>query len=224
MKNLILFDIDGTLIDSPKTENRFSAAIKRLHELEVEITKDYRGFTDQLILMAVLEDEGWSDDQIQRALPELVRELDQVHEETFQKGSIKVLPGVRELLYELRNRDVDLGLVTGNLESVAKRKLEDVELYSYFSVGGFGSDPHSTRAELIQIAIRKAGFKKSIDKVYVVGDTPRDIVAAQEAGITHSVGVANGYRGLEELVEAGAEVVLENFLNTDEVISKLKLS
>ena len=222
MKKLILFDIDGTLIDSSRND-RFAQAINNLHKLGVQINKDYRGSTDQLILMALLKDEGWDDQQIAIAMPELVKELDRIHEQSFQKGSIKILPGVHELLRALAKHNVGLGLITGNLESVARRKLQDIKIYSFFSVGGFGSDPHTTRAELIDLAVQRARFKNRKDDVYIIGDTPRDILAAKEAGIVNSVGVANGYRETQELANAGAKLVFEDFTNIPEVISKLNL-
>jgi phosphoglycolate phosphatase-like HAD superfamily hydrolase len=222
VKHLYLFDIDGTLIESPSL-NRFVQAIKNLYGLNIVIKKDYRGFTDRLILMALLKEEGWPDDKIEQALPDLIQELDRVHEELFLQGSVVILPGVRELLTELKVRDEAIGLITGNLEATAKRKLEDVELFSYFSIGGFGSDPHATRADLVKIAIERAGFSNNTESVYVLGDAPMDMWAANEAGVTNSIGVANGYREIQELVDAGAKVTFESLKDTSDVLSALGL-
>lgn len=222
MKKLILFDIDGTLIDSPR-DNRFVEAINKLHKLDIEIEKSYRGFTDQLILIDLLKNVGWSDEQIGIAMPKLLKELDRLHEFSFQKGSIKLFPGVKELLSSLKERRIKLGLITGNLKNTAGRKLEDAKIYAYFSVGGFGSDSHTSRSELIEIAVKRAGYQNHKDDVYVVGDTPLDVLAAKEAGIVNIVGVTHGYRETQELMEVGAKVVLEDFKDTSEVLSKLDL-
>jgi phosphoglycolate phosphatase len=222
VKHLFLFDIDGTLIESPSL-NRFVQAIKNLYGLNIVIKKDYRGFTDRLILIALLQEEGWSDDKIERALPDLIQELDRVHEELFLQGSVTVLPGVRELLVELKTRGETLGLITGNLEATAKRKLEDVKLFSYFSTGGFGSDPHVTRADLVKIAIERAGFSSNTEGVYVLGDAPMDMWAANEAGVANSIGITNGYREAQELVDAGAKVTFESLQDTFNVLSMLGL-
>jgi len=133
------------------------------------------------------------------------------------------LPGVSDLLEALEKRGATLGLITGNLKSVSEVKLGDVDIWHYFTVGGFGNDPHVTRGDLVKVAVDKAGFSESLDDVCVVGDTPRDIAAAQEAGIKHTVGVSNGYKDIQELIDAGAEVVLEDFRNTAFVLSKLSL-
>ncbi len=94
-----------------------------------------------------------------------------------------------------------LGLATGNLESGARIKLQRAELDSYFSFGGYGSDAEN-RTELIQVAIQRAeqhvGGEVPLDIVYVIGDTPRDIKHAKEAGVK-TVAVATGKSDLDEL-------------------------
>jgi len=228
MKKLMLFDIDRTLVTELGGDklnlDKYIGTLKNLHDLDVEINLDVQGLTDKIILGALLEEAGWTDQQIETSMPQLLEELERVHKRSFRKGSMKLLPGVSELLEALTQKGVALGLVTGNVESVAKRKLEDVAIWQYFSAGGgFGDDPHTKRTDLIDVAIGKAGFNNARDNVYVVGDTPRDIAAAQEAGIRHTVGVANGFRKTQELAAAGADIVFEDFKNTEAVLARLGL-
>ena len=59
MTELLLFVIDGTLIKTNSGgTNRFTGAIKNIHELAVEIKKNYQGSTDRLIMIDLLQDEG----------------------------------------------------------------------------------------------------------------------------------------------------------------------
>jgi phosphoglycolate phosphatase len=220
MGKLFLFDVDRTLVEGPEN-NRYSEAIKNLHKLDAEINFDPEGMTDKLILEALLEQQGWTDDQIQASIAKLIDEIHKVYKRSFKTGSVRLLPGVRELLEQLQKRRITLGLITGNAENVAEIKLGDAGIWHYFSVGGYGNDPHVTRGDLVTVAISKAGFKNNMDNVYVVGDTPRDIFAAKEARVKHTVGVANGYRKTQELIDAGAEIVIEDFKNTKDTLSKL---
>lgn len=222
MEKLILFDIDRTLVEGPP-HDRFTRAINNLHDLGAELTMnllDLSGLTDKMIMEAILEREGWTEEQVQESMPELLEEVDNVHAHVFKKGSIKELPGVRELLDALASRGAALGLVTGNLETIAERKLNDVDLWEYFPFGGFGNDPHVTRGDLVMAAIEKSGFTGYAKDIYVVGDTVRDVAAAHEAGITNSVAVSNGYRPVQELIDGGAKIVLKDFKNTEEVLFK----
>ncbi|HEY4963783.1 MAG TPA: haloacid dehalogenase-like hydrolase [Candidatus Saccharimonadales bacterium] len=222
MKKLLLFDIDGTLLKG-LGDDRYSRAISKVHGLDITSNKDIRGSTDYLILAGLLEGEGWGDKQIEVAMPKLLKELDQVHKETFKADNMKLLPGVVALLEALEGKTA-LGLVTGNLETIAERKLTALGVWSYFAVGGFGSDPHVVRADLVKAAIKKAGYQDSVDLVFVIGDTPNDIVAATVAGVKNSVGVANGFRDTKELEEAGAKIVFVDFKDTKAVLKKLGIN
>jgi dCMP deaminase len=221
-RKLVLFNIGGTLIEGT-IHNREAQAVNNVHEISVEIKEDFRGYSDKIVLAALLRNEGWAEDQIKGAMPDLLRELDQVHKRSFREGSIKIMPGVLALLNTLKEHDVLLGLTTANLKTIARRKLEAVGLYSYFSVGGFGDDPHTTRADLIRLAIQRAGFEDAKDQVYIIGDTQRDIFAANEAGIVHSIGVSNG-DDIQPFYDAGAEAAFESFTNTANVLAKLGIS
>ena len=155
-------------------------------------------------------------------MPKLLDELDKVHQETFSVDNMKLLPGVNELLVALRGKVV-MGLITGNLKTIAERKLTALGIWKYFTVGGFGSDKHSKRSDLVKTAINRADYNDHIENVYVIGDTPKDIIAATEAGVINSVGVANGFRSVDELINAGAKIVLPDFKNTQKALSKLSV-
>lgn len=223
---LFLFDIDGTLtagahdktLSAGFTEDRFIRAIRNVLGLEAKRDRDFRGLTDYLILKEMLKDLGWNDQQIGPAIPKLIAELNKIHVQRFRADLIRVLPGVSDLLAALTERGHTLGLVTGNLEMFAKLKLEALGIWSFFSVGGFGSDPHTTRADLVRLAIQRAGFEGRYDEVYLIGDTAKDIEAATEAGVKNSVGVVNGFRDPSELENAGARIVLEDFTDTAQVL------
>ena len=134
--------------------------------------------------------------------------------------SERVLPGVVELLEALAGRpdEFRLSLVTGNLEPVARLKLERAGLGRYFAAGqgGFASD-HASRAELPRIARERAGGW-SRERTVVIGDTPRDIACARADGVRVAA-VATGPYAIEALADADAVVddarallpVLEDF-------------
>lgn len=220
MKKLLLFDVDNTLITSVH-DNRFERAIRNLHGLETKLEGDFQGYTDYLILAALLKSEGWSEAQIEETMPNLFTELDSVHASTFKPDNIKVLPGVENFLKTLKAKGYLLGLITGNLEIIAERKLAAVDLWKFFELGGYGSDKHATRADLVSIATNRAGYSDKLEDVYAFGDTARDIQAARDAGIENSVGVTNGFRDKQELINAKAKFVFEDFVNVGQLLAEL---
>ena len=137
--------------------------------------------------------------------------------------SERVLPGIVELLDALAARpgEFRLSLVTGNLEPVARLKLDRAGLGRFFAAGqgGFASD-HASRAELPRIARERAGDWPR-ERTVVIGDTPRDIACARADGVRVAA-VATGPFAIEALADADAVVdnarallpVLEDFANT----------
>ena len=222
MKKLLLFDIDGTLLHSPMND-RFTRAILNLYGIQTEANEDYNGLTDPLIMRRILSVAHWDEQRIDEALPGLMKEAERVYIHNLQKGSVKLIPGVRELLDRLTALPVVLGLATGNLQPVAQVKLHDVGIEDYFTVGGYGSDPHTERSQIVTVAMERAGYQNEKELVYLIGDTERDIAAAQQAGVANSVGVMNDGRTEADFVQAGAKIIIKDYLDTNLVLEKLGL-
>ncbi len=224
MAKLFLFDIDGTLVQS-SPHTAFIDSIKKLHGITIEDNHaSYSGLTDKIILELMLEAQGWDSSKIKLHLPALLEEFERAHDGLFKKGSIRLLPGVKKLLVALQKRNASVGLITGNLESRAKKKLQDAGVWHYFKFGGYGSDPHDKRSDLVLIAVKKADFDIKDPNIYVVGDTPRDIEAAADAGVKNKIGVATGTSSIRELQAAGADVVFEDFADTSKVLRAFGLT
>ena len=138
-----------------------------------------------------------------------------------------LMPGVRELLDALAPRDeVFLALLTGNYEAGARLKLEYFDLWKYFSCGAFGDDaPH--RNVLVPRALARVavcgGPSFAATDAIVIGDTPLDVGCAAHAG-ARSLAVATGSHSVEELRAAGADDVLSDLGNTDEVLRVLRIA
>jgi len=209
MNYIFLFDIDGTLIWSGGAGVR---ALDLAFQEVLGISDGMQGIvcdgkTDPAIVREVLTERKLaSRENIQRLID---RYVGYPPAEVAAAENYQVLPGVRQTLELLQARpDVVIGLATGNVEAGARAKLERADLYRYFPVGGFGSDSED-RAELVRIGIRRArellGDPRA--KALVIGDTPRDVKAAQAAS-AESVAVATGHLDQGELAAAGADLVL----------------
>jgi phosphoglycolate phosphatase-like HAD superfamily hydrolase len=119
----------------------------------------------------------------------------------------RLAPGIVELLEALaaRSREFSLSLVTGNLEPVARLKLDRAGIGHHFpgGQGGFGSD-HHRRSELPPIArARMSSPPWPRERTVVIGDTPRDIACARADGVRVAA-VATGPFAVEALAEADA--------------------
>jgi len=221
MNKLVLFDIDKTLISGNRSHiAAFSEAFKRVYGLDADIAIiNHHGMTDQQIIIEVLKKKGLGESEIKSKLENCMKAMVESFNEIISSDEIIILAGVRELLRKLDENNILMGLVTGNLELIARGKLKKVGLNNYFKIGGFGSDDKN-RTNLVNLAIKRAeenaGFTFN-NNVFLFGDTPRDIEAAQEAGVK-TIGVATGIYSEEQLKDAGADFVLGNLKDAKKVL------
>ena len=96
-----------------------------------------------------------------------------------------------------------------------------MDIWRYFSVGGYGDDPHEKRSDLIRLACQRADFQTDDPGVYVIGDTWRDIKAAVEAGVINRVGLIGLRHPRKEFEESGATIILSDFVETKKVLQAL---
>ena len=207
------FDVDRTLITSPKGPSmaRFEDAIQAVHKIRVKINlAEVDGSTDGLIMRMYLEKNGIRNYKLKECFEAMLASF----KRTLPDREYVLLPGVRELLEELRQRGIAIGLVTGNMERIARIKMEKVGIGEFFSIGGFGDAQHDSRHELVGIAIKDVSLKFRVtpkkENVFLFGDTARDIEAARKAGV-RCVGTATGIFTVKSLMESGAHLAVENF-------------
>jgi phosphoglycolate phosphatase len=220
---LMLFDIDGTLVQGAECHYKaYIEGVKKFYGMEDYVhSVNAAGKSDKLILQEILTLGGLTTAEIQKDFQNCLDFMADYYLKNVQCEDIHVFEGTVELLEELQRKNVLLGLVTGNLEPIAHAKLGRAGLDSYFSFGGFGSD-NADRSLMVKKALNIAknqfGFKG--DKIFVVGDTPRDVEAAQAYNLK-TIAVATGMYSVKELVDCGADYVVENFKNTDKIMEIL---
>lgn len=224
MKYLASFDIDNTLIQSSSGHvASLILAIKDVYGLDTSIDViNHHGMTDPEIIIRIVEKYDVDDQFIQSRLKECMDHMQLQYARIVQSENIVILEGVSDLLTKLDQKGFVLGLVTGNLETIARAKLKKIGLNEFFKFGGFGSD-HVSRTELVKIAIRRAGKLFDLDdtrRIFHFGDAPQDMRAAREAGVT-PIGVTTGVFSADELEAAGAFKVIPNFSDTDQIIQIL---
>jgi phosphoglycolate phosphatase len=210
---LVLFDIDGTLIDTAGAGARswtwaFEHALQRPG---VDIGKySSAGMTDPVVARKTFSEVMGREPKGEELARLMAAYLSVLPDYVTASEGYRVLPGVQELLERLHDAGVLLGLTTGALEAGAHAKLGRAKLNHYFLAGGYGSDSDD-RVELTTIAVKRGErlLGRPLDGrlVAVVGDTPLDISAAQGAGVV-SIGVASGKYDLDELRAANPDYAL----------------
>jgi len=210
----ILFDIDGTLIDSGGAgADSWRLAFDDLYGIPADIGKfTDTGMTDPAVGRQTFEGALHREPERKEFTKLMERRLHYLHQTVEESKGYRVLPGVNELLPELIEEGYLLGIVTGNLEAAAHIKLHRAELNRFFSFGGYGSDS-TDRGELTKIALKRAslvyGEELEPEQAFSVGDTPLDVTGAHAAGI-ECVGVGSHHFSADQLREGGADYVIDS--------------
>jgi HAD superfamily hydrolase (TIGR01509 family) len=196
----LLFDLDGTLIDSVYQHVLAWQEALTGFGIELSVWKIHRriGMSGGLFVTALLRETGGSLSSAQ------IRELNLAHAAAYgrRRDTVRVLPGARELLATLTRLDVTWAIATSGLALAARPALAmlglpaDAPLVTRDQVRHAKPDP-----DLFLAAAARVGVE--IGHAVVVGDSIWDLLAARRVGAL-GVGLLSGGYGREELERAGA--------------------
>lgn len=226
--HVVLFDVDGTLISNSAAtgdeRQRFLKSIYAIVGFEPSVVPSrFAGMVDPQICRILLAETGLDDEKVEYFLPKVLTRMSEIYRDMEKRPVLN--EGVEGLLRILAgSKDHIIGVLTGNLSAVAKEKLRITGIVSYFAEG-FYADNYFDRNRLLEDAVRKCvvNYKLSDRKdVLVVGDTPRDVSAANAAKAT-SIGIASGVFSMEELSQANATWVFSNLKPSRELLRALGL-
>lgn len=210
---VVLFDIDGTLVDCGGAGRRSMelAFEQELGRRDACAGIAFGGMTDRAILRAgllAIEVEP-SDARIDAMIARYLRVL---AEELPRWPSFRVLEGAAALVARCRERGLAVGLGTGNVRAGAEVKLGRAQLWDRFDFGGFGCDAEA-RDRLLEVGrargARSRGWDPARCPTAIVGDTPKDVAAAHAIG-ARCLAVTTGRYDRAALEAAGADVVVDS--------------
>jgi phosphoglycolate phosphatase len=212
-KHLVLFDIDGTLLVS----NGAGRAATRAAMLEVfgtQGTLDTHHFGGRTDWSSLVEMLGWPPDEIGRRMADYEAAAGYHMQAALADYTLAPCAGAMEAVSALRQRDDTLlGIVTGNVSTIASVKLRAAGFDpAWFVAGAYGSEAYS-RNDLPPLALDRVlaatGAVLTPGQVTVVGDTQADVESAQALG-ARSVAVLTGFSTRAALLAARPDVLLDN--------------
>ncbi len=211
--NTILFDLDGTLIDTiADLADATEAVLKELGrgdgtDAPVYSFEQYRLFVGnggrKLIERAM--GEGCTEQEIDAAYARFLEIYDRAY-------CVKTAPydGILPLLEELTRRGYRLGIVT-NKPQVQARKLSELFFADYpigcVYGGSVPGRPHKPDPQVVRLAL--TDLNADPQTTLFVGDSDVDIHTGHNAGMV-ACGVTWGFRGVEELQKAGADILIDH--------------
>lgn len=226
---LVLFDIDGTLLRTDGAGRRaMEGALLAVFNASGDEHYRYDGKTDRQIIREQMRHAGVDDATITARIADVLELYVQRLDAELVRGAARsqLCGGVMPLLDAVEaDGGIVMGLLTGNIEHGARRKLGSVGIeFSRFRVNAFGSD-HEERPQLPAVAQRRAAelLGRTIpgEQIVIIGDTPADIHCGRALGV-RAIGVATGRYSVQDLTMHGPAAVFESFDDTDAVLGAIR--
>lgn len=203
MKHAVIFDLDGTLLNTLgdlRAATNYALEVRGLPPHSMEEIRQFIGNGIRLLICRAMP-EGTPEAEIDAALDDFkAYYAAHIHDRTVPYD------GIPQLLTALRKRGIKVAVLSNKIDSASQQLIE------YFFPGKtdvvFGEhvgvprkpDPTSCRMVMQQLGVQP-------EQVLYVGDSGTDMQTAKNAGL-YAVGVTWGFRSEEVLLEYGADVLV----------------
>ena len=210
--NYIIFDLDGTITDPRVGITKSIDYALRHFGIETENIDSLCKYIGPPLMNTFQEGYGFSTEKAKAAISK--------YREYFSVTGIYeniVYTGIIEMLGNLQNKHKKLMMATSKPTEFANRILEHFNLTRYFDfvAGSEMGGIRTEKADVIKYVIEENQIL-DISEVIMIGDRKYDIIGAKIAGID-SAGVLYGYGDKDELIQAGAEYIVEKVENINDL-------
>jgi 2-phosphoglycolate phosphatase len=218
----VLFDLDGTLID---TAPDFTLVVNKL------LAEHGKGpLSHEIIHLNVsngaraLVESAFEIDEAHDDFADLLQRLLDLYFEQLNSTVATIYPGLDDLLKQLETQNIPWGIVTNKPEKYSVRLLEKLHLSSRCSVLVCPDHVSETKPhpEPIFLALEKLG--RNSERCVYIGDHIRDIQAAKNADVI-AIAAAYGYLAADTKVEEWyADFILQSSEQTISLLNLLKFA
>lgn len=216
---LVIFDCDGTLVDSQHM------IVSAMHQTFDQLTLPAVNDLSIRRIIGLSLSEAIGSLQPDLSSEARVKAVDLYKEIWLQLRAQEnftpdpLFNGTKQALQTLSDRGYLLAVATGNSNRGMQRVLDQHDLHDFFisvqTADGHPSKPHPS---MIMTALSEAGSDK--DHAVMIGDTKYDTVMASNAGVK-AIGVAWGYHGGQELLDTGASHLMEDYSELPDLVDQL---
>ena len=218
MKNIIYFDLDGTISDSAPgiiDSVKYALSYFRIDEKD---EKKLNLFIGPPLFDAFSAVYGMTKEDADRA-------VEKYRENYNKNGAIynfNIYDGVEDMLKALKKASKKLYIATAKPTEFAKKILDRADLSKYFDniYGASFDETRRTKTAVIEYAIKENNHKKS--DILMVGDRENDVTGAKNNGID-VLGVLYGYGSQEELKDAGCKNIVKTPKEVAEFIIEYRI-
>lgn len=200
----VIFDLDGTLLNTLEDlTDAVNAALSR-NQMPVRTIEEIRQFVGNGVQK--LMERSVVDGKKNPAFAQTFADFKSYYAQHC-KDKTDAYPGVRQLLEELKRRDIAMAIVSNKIDSAVKELNQ--EYFSDYISTAIGETETIARKPAPDTAIQAlAELGVSKEQAIYVGDSDVDLLTAQNAGIK-CISVTWGFRDREFLLEHGAKIMID---------------
>lgn len=207
MIRAVLFDWDGTLVDT--AEASYRCYVQMFAEFEIPFDRETYARTYSpnwyLTFRALgLDEQHWS-------------HADQRWLAHFANERVELLEGARQVLETLTARGLVTGIVTSGSRERVERELELHGLAEHLHERVYGCEVSKKKPDPEGLLLCLDRLRVAPDEAVFVGDSPEDIEMARAAGV-YSIAVTGGYPNRDALLASKPDVFTESIAALLEVL------
>ncbi len=212
----VLFDLDGTLIDSFEGIAKSAQYALRRFGINEENLENLRPFVGPPLVESFQKWYGLSKEQ--------AIEATDIYRERYRPIGIlecSLYPGVEECIRTLKAEGYQIGMASSKPEEFCRRILEHFGLLDLFDdvVGATFDRRIDTKEEVLNEVLRRwSDIPK--DQMCLIGDTMFDLVGAKKIGID-CIAVSYGFGDAKEMLQNGAVAICDRMADLPELIQRL---
>lgn len=181
MQRIVIFDMDGTLIDSATDITLSINHVRKHHygldDLSQQFVVDAINASERNLAFLFYETQHYDD---------AAKALFEEHYHTQCIQNVRAYQGISDVLHKLHSQGCILGVATNAPSKFAKRMLSHLELSDYFThiIGADNVQFPKPNPQMLEIHLEHHGFIASRDRAWMIGDNIKDMEAARNANIS----------------------------------------
>lgn len=220
-KNILLFDLDGTLVDSaPDLALAVNLTLADLQrpQFDEERIRSWVGNGAQVLIERALSGSVEISEQLDQALAAKALATFLAHYQKHLCIKSQLYTGVKDTLIQLKERGYRLAIVTNKPEAFVQPIIDGLGLSHLFECIVGGDTLSKRKPDPLPIHYACEQLAVTPDQCIMIGDSKNDILAAKAAQIP-SIGLTYGYNYGEDIAVHDPEWVLDHFADILTVLS-----
>ncbi len=212
----IIFDLDGTLVDSLEDLANAGNSVLEKNGLKIHPVEKYRYFVgDGLRTLIERIAPQFQDDN--QKVAELMLEFEQIYTSSWKEKS-RLYAGIPELIRILKEGGVQLAVFSNKLHSFTQLIIDEFFDETVFAAIRGQQEGVAKKPDPKGVFLICKSLGLAVDEMVFVGDSATDMRTAKNAGMK-SIGVEWGFRDRQELQENGADWIVGQPKEISEIVS-----